>query len=169
MMLGMSLATFTALHVVISLVAIASGFVVAFAMLRNRLPARWNALFLVTTLLTSVTGFMFPFHGVTPGIKIGVVAIGILAVAFAAVYWRHLAGAWRRLYAICAIVSLYLNVFVLVAQLFEKVPQLKVLAPTQSAPPFLASQLVVFLLFVVLGAFAIKRFHHETVRRAVAT
>ncbi|MCU1280486.1 MAG: hypothetical protein JWM53_4032 [bacterium] len=169
MMLGMSLVTFTIFHVIISLIAIASGLVVAFAMLRNRLPSGWNALFLVTTVLTSVTGFMFPFHGVTPAIKLGIVSLVVLAVAVVACYGLHLARGWRRIYAISAIVALYLNVFVLVVQSFQKVPMLKALAPTQSEPPFLAAQLIVLLLFGVLGVLAVKRFHNEPVRHAVLT
>jgi hypothetical protein len=166
MILGMSLQAFTALHVIISLVAIASGVIVAFEMLHNRISAAWNGFFLVTTTLTSVTGFMFPFHGMTPGIMLGIISLVVLVVAAVACYGLHLERGWRRTYAISAIVALYLNVFVLVAQTFQKVPKLKALAPTQSAPPFLAAQSVVFVLFVVLGVLAARRFHNPSRRQA---
>lgn len=164
MILHMSLETFTALHVVISLIAIASGLIVALELLRNRLSAGWNALFLVTTTLTSASGFLFPFHGVTPGIAIGVISLVVLAVALVACYGRHLAGGWRRTYAIAALVALYLNVFVLVVQSFMKVAPLKALAPTQSEPPFLVAQAAVLTLFVVLTVFAARRFHNPPAR-----
>lgn len=166
MILGMSLQVFTALHVIISLVAIASGAIVAFELLHNRLSAPWNGFFLVTTTLTSVTGFMFPFHGMTPGIVLGIVSMGVLLVAAVACYGLHLERGWRRAYAISAIIALYLNVFVLVAQAFQKVPPLKAVAPTQSAPPFLATQSVVLVLFVVLGVLAARRFSNPTRRHA---
>jgi hypothetical protein len=165
MILHMSLPMFTALHVITSLVAIASGIAVADELVHGRLSPGWHALFLVTTTLTSAGGFLFPFHGVTPGIALGVISLVVLAVAVVAYYGRHLAGGWRRTYAICAIAVLYMNVFVLVAQSFMKVPLLKTLAPTQSEPPFLVTQLIVLVLFVVLGVFAARRFHNPPARR----
>src|SRR6267378_821338 len=124
-----TLSTFTIVHVVISLIGIASGLVVMFGLLVARKLNRWSALFLISTTATSVTGFFFPFHGVTPAIVVGVISLVLLAVAILARYARHLAGSWRWIYVVTAMISLYLNVFVLVVQLFQKVPALKALAP----------------------------------------
>jgi hypothetical protein len=166
MMLGMSLATFTVVHVLISLVAIASGFVVVFGLLGGRRLDGLTALFLATTVLTSVTGFMFPFEKVTPGIKLGIISLAVLAITIAGRYAFHLAGAWRSIYAVGATLALYLNVFVLVVQLFEKAPALKELAPTQSEPPFLFTQLVVLAGFLALGTFATIRFRRVAAHAA---
>jgi hypothetical protein len=162
MMLGMSLATFTFVHVLISLIAIASGFVVIFGLLSGKQLDRWTALFLTTTVLTSVSGFGFPNEHVTPGIKLGIISLVVLAVTIPARYIFHMAGAWRSIYTVGATLALYFNFFVLVAQSFEKVPALKELAPTQSETPFLATQLVVLAAFLTLGTLAAIRF-----RRAV--
>jgi hypothetical protein len=158
MMLGMSLATFTIVHVLISLAAIACGFVVAFGMLGGKRLDGWTSVFLATTALTSITGFMFPFEKVTPGIILGIISLAVLAVTVPARYTLHLAGAWRSIYAVGATLALYLNVFVLVVQLFEKVPALHELAPTQSEPPFAIAQVVVLIAFITLGTLATKRF-----------
>ena len=163
MILGMSLAAFTALHVVISLVGIVTGIVVLFGMLNAKPFSGWTAVFLATTVLTSVTGFLFPITGFTPAHAFGILSLILLAIALFALYAQHLAGAWRWIYVVCAAVALYLNVFVLIVQAFEKVPALKALAPTQSEPPFLVTQLVVLALFVVLGIFAVKRFRDQPV------
>jgi len=158
MIIGLSIENFTILHVIISLVAIVSGLVVLGGMLRaSRLPG-WTALFLVTTILTSVTGFMFPINGLTPGIVIGLLSIVILAVALMALYLKHLSGAWRWIYVTTALVALYFNVFVLIVQSFQKVPALQKLAPTQSEPPFQIAQGVVLLAFLILGTMAVRRF-----------
>jgi hypothetical protein len=162
MMLGMSLATFTFVHVLISLIAIASGLVVLFGLLSGKRLDRWTALFLTTTVLTSVSGFGFPNEHVTPGIKLGIISLVVLAITIPARYTFHMAGAWRSIYTIGATLALYLNFFVLVVQLFEKVPALKELAPTQSEPPFLITQLVVLVAFLTLGILATIRF-----RRAI--
>lgn len=163
MMLGMSLATFTVVHVLISLVAILSGFVVVFGLLRGKRLDRWTAVFLTTTVLTSITGFLFPIEKVTPGIKVGIISLVVLAFAIAARYAFHLAGAWRSIYAVGATLALYLNVFVLVVQLFEKLPALHELAPTGTEPAFLVAQLVVLAAFLALGTFAAIRFRHAAV------
>jgi hypothetical protein len=113
-----------------------------------------------------VTGFLFPFHKFLPSHGVGIVSLIVLAIAIFARYGRHFAGAWRRTYAISAVTALYLNVFVLVVQLFMKVAALKELAPTQSEPPFKATQLVVLTIFIVLGTFAAIRFRNEQVRAA---
>src|SRR3989442_15084441 len=123
MIFGMTLLTFV--HVLLSLIGIGSGFVVLFGLLASRRLNGWTALFLVTTVLTSVTGFLFPFHRFLPSHGVGVISLIVLAVAIFARYTRQLAGAWRRSYVICAMTALYLNVFVLAVQLFEKVPALK--------------------------------------------
>jgi hypothetical protein len=159
-----NLSTFTIVHVVISLIAIASGLVVVFGLLVAKKLNRWTALFLVSTVATSVTGFFFPFHGVTPAIVVGVISLVVLAVAILARYARHLAGAWRWIYVVTVMIALYLNVFVLIVQLFQKVPALKALAPTQSEPPFAVTQLVVLALFVVLTIIAAIKFRGEQLR-----
>src|SRR5262249_12022721 len=133
MMLGLSLSAFTTLHVIISLIAIVAGLIVMFGMVGSTRPGRLTDIFLLFTILTSVTGFMFPFGGVTPGIIIGVLSCVLLAVACAALYAMHLAGPWRWIYVLTALVSLYLNVFVLVIQSFLKIPALHALAPGE--PP----------------------------------
>lgn len=149
---------FTLIHVLLSIAGIIVGFVVVGGMLcGNSLPG-WAAFFLITTVLTNVTGFFFPFHGVTPGIILGVLSLLVLAPCLYALYGKHLAGGWRKTYAITATVALYFNTFVLIAQLFQKVPALKALAPTQSEPPFAASQGALLILMIVLGTLAVKRF-----------
>jgi len=149
--------TFTQVHVAISLIAIASGLVVMVGLLtRNRLD-RWTALFLLFTVATSLTGFFFPFHGFTPAIGVGIISMLVLALAIFARYGRHLAGAWRWIYVITAMVALYLNVFVLIVQSFQKISLLKALAPTQSEPPFLFTQLIALTLFIVLTIVAAIR------------
>jgi hypothetical protein len=158
MILGLSTAAFTSLHVLLSLIGIATGFIVVFGMIGARWLSRWNTLFLVTTLLTSVTGFLFPFKGVTPGIVVGVLSILVLILAAVALYSGHLAGGWRGTYVISAAVALYFNFFVLIVQSFEKVPALKSLAPTQSEAPFKIAQLLALIVFIFLTVLAFRRF-----------
>jgi hypothetical protein len=136
---------------VISLVGIFSGFVVLFGLLTGKRLDGWTWLFLTTTVATSVTGFFFPFRGFTPAHAVGILSLTILAIALYARYSRQLNGAWRKTYVFTAMLSLYLNVFVLIVQAFQKVPALKDLAPTQTEPPFKLTQLVVLVLFVLLG------------------
>jgi hypothetical protein len=157
----LGLTTLTVVHVAISLVGIVSGLVVVFGLLGSKRLEGWTALFLFTTVATSVTGFFFPFHGFTPGDAIGIVSLVVLAIAILALYRRRLAGGWRRTYVISAVVALYLNVFVLIVQLFEKVPTLRALAPTQSERPFAVTQVVVMVLFIVLGIAAAKKFRGD--------
>jgi hypothetical protein len=166
MILGMSTATFTFLHVLISLIGIGTGLVVMFGFLTGKRLGGLNAIFLITTVLTSVTGFMFPNEHLTPGGKIGIISLVILAIAIPARYLFHLAGVWRATYVVGASMALYLNVFVLVVQLFEKVPAINALAPTQKEPPFLIAQVVVLLIFVGLTILSAKRFHIEQTRTA---
>jgi len=161
MIFGMSTSTFTLVHVLLSLVGILAGFVVLFGMLsRKRVPG-WTALFLATTVVTSVTGFFFPRDHILPSHIVGVLSLVVLAVAIFALYSRHLAGAWRWIYVVAAVVAFYLNVFVGVVQSFLKVPMLTALAPTQSEPPFLIAQLVVLALFVAFGIAAVRSFHPQ--------
>jgi hypothetical protein len=157
MILGMSLETFTLIHVLISLVGIASGIIVMCGFLTNQRFDRWTVAFLFTTALTSLTGFLFPFTAVTPAIKLGIISLVVLTLAIVTRYFLHLA--WRKTYVIAVCAALYFNVFVLVVQSFEKVPPLKAIAPTQKEPAFVMAQSAVLLLFVVLTAFAVKRFH----------
>jgi hypothetical protein len=166
MILGMSTSTFTAVHVVLSLIAIGAGIVVLAGMLRARRPAGWTALFLATTVLTSVTGFFFPVDHLLPSHIVGIISLVVLAIALLALYGHRLAGSWRWLYVGSAVLALYLNVFVGVVQAFEKLPMLSRLAPTQSEPPFLVAQVVVLAIFAVLGIRAGIRFRPMATRPA---
>jgi hypothetical protein len=156
------LTIFTFVHVVLSLFGILSGLVVAFGLLASARLDGWTALFLATTVLTSVTGFFFPFHGVTPGIVIGILSLIMLAIAILARYALHLAGAWRWIYVVTAMIALWFNCFILIVQLFEKVPALHALDPTQSGPPFKVTQVVVLLLFLFWTIAAAIKFHLKT-------
>jgi hypothetical protein len=147
----------TLFHVVLSLVGIASGFAVVYGLLSSRVHG-WTNLFIWTTVATSVTGFFFPFHKFLPSHGVGILSLIVLAIAILALYRFRLAGGWRRTYAITAVIALYFNVFVLVAQLFLKVPSLNALAPTQSEPPFQIAQGIVLIVFVVLGIRAAMKF-----------
>ena len=158
MIAGLSIENFTILHTAISLIGIVSGLIVLAGMLRARRLPGWTALFLVTTILTSVTGFMFPINGLTPAIVVGLISIVILAIALMALYVKQLSGAWRWIYVTTALVALYFNVFVLIVQSFQKVPALQKLAPTQSEPPFLIAQGVALIAFLVLGTQAARKF-----------
>jgi hypothetical protein len=160
----MSLETYTVVHVLISLIGIASGFVVVFGLLTGKRLDGWTGLFLATTVLTDITGFGFPFDHLLPSHKVGIVSLAVLAVTILARYSKHLAGSWRRIYAVGAVMALYLNVFVAVVQAFLKTPALKELAPTQTEAPFLIAQLGVLALFVALGIMAAKRFRPDPVR-----
>jgi hypothetical protein len=165
----MLLSAFTFFHVVLSLVGIGSGFVILYGLLTSKRLEGWTKIFLTTTVATSVTGFLFPFHHFTPGIGVGIVSLIVLVFAILARYRFQLAGGWRRTYSITAVIALYFNVFVLIAQLFQKVPSLKALAPTQSEPPFLVTQLLVMVLFIVLGVLATINFRAEPLRTVRAS
>ena len=161
MILGMSLSTFTFVHVVISLVGIVTGIVVLFGILgARRLPAL-TAVFLATTVLTSATGFLFPFTHLLPSHVVGIISLVVLAAALFALYGNHLAGPWRWIYVVGAVVALYLNVFVGVVQAFQKLASLQPFAPTQSEPPFIVAQTAVLAIFVILGFLGVRRFHPE--------
>ncbi|HVW68146.1 MAG TPA: hypothetical protein VHB68_04185 [Steroidobacteraceae bacterium] len=158
MVLGLSTATFTLLHVIISLIGIASGLVVAGGLWRGKRLGYWTGLFLTTTILTSVTGFMFHSTSFGPPHIVGVISLVVLALALLALYRHRLAGAWRRVYVTTALLALYLNCFVGVVQAFGKIPALEKLAPTQSEAPFSVAQLALLTLFVVLGIVSVRRF-----------
>jgi hypothetical protein len=160
----MILQIYTIVHVLISLVGIFTGLIVLFGMLaRNRLDG-WTKWFLIATVLTSVTGFFFPFHGFTPAIALGIMSLFILAIAIFVRCSRQLAGHWRWIYVICAVIAFYFNVFVGIVQSFEKIPALQAMAPTQTEPPFKHIQLVVLALFILLGIVAVIRFRPEPAR-----
>jgi hypothetical protein len=151
-----------ALHVLISLIGLVSGFVVLVGLLSARRLDGWTAVFLMTTVLTSATGFFLPADHLLPSHIVGAISLVALAVAIVARYRRNLAGAWRSAYVVSAVASLYLNVFVAIVQAFLKIPALKALAPTQSELPFTVTQLAVLVLFIALGVLAVIRFRIET-------
>ena len=160
MMLGLSLSAVTTLHVVISLIGIVSGLVVLFGLFKSQAMPGTTAVFLVTTILTNATGFMFPFEKLLPSHVIAILSLVLLAIACFALYSKKLTGAWRSIYVVTAIASLYLNIFVLVIQSFLKIGPLHALAPSvpPSEPPFAATQGVVLVLFIVAFIAALRRF-----------
>lgn len=160
MTLGLSVAAITLIHVIISLVGIVTGLVAMVGLLKSRPMPGWTGAFLLTTILTSATGFMFPVDKLLPSHVIGIISLVLLAIACLALYGRELAGHWRWIYVITAMTSLYLNIFVLVIQSFLKVPALHALAPSvpPSEPPFAIVQGIVLVLFVVLTLLAVRRF-----------
>ncbi len=147
----MILNVLTVVHVVLSLIGIGSGVIVVHGLVKAKTPGRWTQAFLATTAATSLTGFLFPFHGVTPAQVLGVLSLIVLIIASLSIYRYHVQGVWRRTYAITAVMALYFNVFVLVVQLFRRVPALSAMAPTQSEPPFQIAQLAALLLFAAIG------------------
>lgn len=160
----MILHIYTIIHTLISLIAIFTGFVVLFGLFAGKRLDGWTKWFLITAVATTVTGFFFPFHGFTPAVKLGIITVPVLAITIYTRYARQLGGAWRWVYVIGAVLSLYFNVFVGVVQAFEKIPGLKAIAPTQTEPPFKLTQLVVLALFIVLGILAAIRFRPEPAR-----
>jgi hypothetical protein len=157
-MLGMSLTTFTLLHVFISLIGIIAGLIAVIGWLQSdpsRIP---TAIFLATTILTSVTGFLFPFTKLLPSHIVGIISLVLLALAMFALYGRHLSGFWRPIYTVTAVLSLYLNIFVLLVQAFLKIPLLKAWAPTQTEPAFVVAQGSAFVLFLVLTILTTAKF-----------
>jgi len=151
-----------AIHVALSLVGIVTGLVVLADLLKGRTRGGWTAAFLATTVLTSVTGFPLPPFGFDPARAVGVLSLVLLVLAIAGLYVFRLSGVWRPIYVVTATAALYLNVFVAVVQAFQKVPALKALAPTQSEPPSAIVQLIVLVVFVVLGWRAVRAFHPAT-------
>lgn len=165
MTLGLEITTFTLLHVLVSLVGLVAGLVVVGALISGRHLGGWTATFLVTTVLTNISGFGFPVPRFLPSHWVGVVSLLILPVVFLALYGKRLAGRWRTIYVVGAVAALYLNAFVLVAQLFQHTPALRALAPTQRELPFAVTQLIVLAMFVVLGRAALAGFGAETASR----
>jgi hypothetical protein len=153
---------FTLLHVILSLVGIFAGAIALIGMFSSKKFVGWTALFLVTTVLTSVTGFFFPSDQILPSHIVGVISLVLLAMAIFALYFRHLAGSWRWIYVVGAVAALYLNVFVGVVQSFLKLPALNALAPTQSEPPFVVVQTVVLVIFIALTVLAVRSFHPQS-------
>jgi len=149
---------FTLIHVVISVLGIVSGCVVVGGLIAGARLNGWTSFFLATTILTSATGYGFPFTAVSPAQVVGGISLVLLAVCLAARYWKQLEGGWRATYVITAVAALYLNVFVLVVQLFAKTPALAQLAPTQQEPPFAVTQALVLALFAWLGRAALRGF-----------
>jgi hypothetical protein len=161
MVLGMSLATYTFIHVLISLIGIGAGVLVMYGLLVGKPLNGITAIFLLFTVLTSVTAFGFPFEHLLPSHILAIISLVALALAIPARYMFHMAGAWRAIYVITSSLAFYLNVFVLVVQSFMKVPALHVLAPTQKEPPFAVAQLTVLVIFTILTILATMRFHPE--------
>jgi hypothetical protein len=155
------LATLTFIHTALSFLALIAGFLVLPGLLGRQAPAFMTPLFLFSAFATSATGFLFPFNSLLPSHITGVVALVVLAVTLFARYYAHLSGAWRAVYAATAVASLYFLVFVLVAQIFAKIPLLHATAPTQSEPPFAIAQLVVLAIFIWLGIAAARRFRPD--------
>jgi len=171
MVFGMSLATYTLIHVIISLVGIGSGLIVLFGMFGGKRLDGMTALFLATTVLTSLTGFGFPFEHLTPGIILGILSLVVLAIAVPARYSFHMAGKWRAIYVVTAVIALYFNCFVLIAQSFQKLPTLHALAPKGNEPPFAIAQGILLVLFIAAGTLAVKKFRPAdatTLTRAAA-
>jgi hypothetical protein len=160
----MILQIYTIIHTLISLVAIFTGFVVVFGMLADKGLDGWTKWFLVTAVATTITGFFFPFHGFTPAIGLGIISLPFLALTIFARYPKHLAGPWRWIYVIGAVICLYFNLFVAMVQAFEKIPALHAMAPAQTEPPFKLTQLFVLAIFVVLAIAAVIRFRIEPIR-----
>jgi len=166
MILGMTASTYTLVHVLLSVVGIGSGFVVMYGLLTGKRMNGWTALFLASTVATCVTGFGFPFDRLLPSHKVGIVSLAALGIAIVGRYVFHLAGAWRWIYVIVSAVALYLNVFVAVVQAFLKVPVLNAIAPNQTEPLFLLTQLVVVAGFGVLAILAATRSRNDSVGMA---
>src|SRR5499427_10208780 len=162
MIWGLTTSTFTELHVALSLVGMATGLIVMVGLLRGRGLGGWTAVFLLSLAATSVTGFAFPVEHLLPSHTVGAVSPLVLAVAGLARYGYRLRGAWRSLYVVAAAAALYLDVLVAVVQAFEKVPAHDALAPHQTEPPFVVTQLVIFALFILLTVFAVRRFRRAT-------
>ena len=161
MILGLTPEAFLLLHIAISMIGIFAGFVVMGGMYASSKLPVWTAIFLFTTILTSVTGFLFPLTIFTPALAVGILSLVILLVALLALYVYRLAGWWRFVYVATALAALYLNFFVFIVQSFQKVTFLQHLAPKQAEPPFVITQGVVLMTFIVLGVIALWKFHPE--------
>jgi hypothetical protein len=158
--------TFTLIHVLLSVVAICAGLVVAGGFVAGKRLDGWTGLYLLTIVLTNVTGFGFPFVTFLPSHAVGILSLLTLPFVILARYWKHLAGAWRGVFVVGTVLTLYLNVFVLLVQLFQRLPALLAAAPTQEEAPFLVTQLIVLGLFIWLGMASVKGFRMESAARA---
>jgi hypothetical protein len=156
---GIPTQTFLDIHIALSLVALVAGLIVLYGLLTGQAFGGWTALFLATTILTSVTGYPLPPFGFDPPRAVGTLSLVLLAIAVVAIYGFRLGGAWRWIYIVTAMAALYLDAFVGVIQAFLKIPALHGLAPTQSEPPFVIAQVIVLAFFVVLGFLAVRRYH----------
>ena len=161
MILGLSLTQFTFLHVFLSLVGIAVGVFVIYGLLTSKRLSILTTLFFLTTVLASLTGFLFPNKGFTPALSIGFVSLVVLGLAIVALHVKKLAGSWRSTYVVTVCIAYYLNFFVLVAQAFSKIDLFHTIAPSESSPGYLISQLAVFVVFLLLTIRSVKRFHPE--------
>ena len=166
MVFGIGITTFTLIHTVLSLIGIFAGLVVVGGLVAGKRLDGWTGLYVVTTVLTNVTGFGFPFVKFLPSHAVGVLSLVVLAVVIVARYVKHLAGAWRGVYVVTTVLALYLNVFVLINQLFLRLPALIVAAPHQKEPPFVVTQVLMLVMFLWLGKAALKGFHGETAAMA---
>lgn len=153
--------TLTLIHVVLSVVGILAGLAVVGGLMAGTRLDGWLGVFLVTTVLTNVTGFFFPFRTLLPSHIVGAISLVILPVTILARYGKKLAGPWRTTFVVTAVLALYFNVFVLVVQLFQKTPGLIVIAPTQQAPAFIGTQLLLLAVFVILGRAAVRGFRSD--------
>ncbi len=151
----------TVVHVVISLIGIGSGLVVLAGMLNGKRLDGWTSVFLASTVATSVTGFAFAADRVLPSHIVGALSLLVLGAGAYARYRQELAGRWRAIYVVAAVLALYLNVFVAVVQSFLRVPALRAMAPTQSELPFVITQGAVLAIFVGLSIAAVVRFRPE--------
>jgi hypothetical protein len=157
MILGMT--PFLSLHVLISLVAIFTGLIVLYGLLTNQPLKAWTHTFVITTIATSLTGLGLPYDHITPAVAFSILSLIILTFTVLGLYVKHLAGAWRWIYIVSAVIALYLNVFVLIVQSFLKIPALHALAPQGNEPPFAIAQGITLVFFAITGFLAVKRFH----------
>lgn len=153
------MAIYTLIHTLISLVGIVAGAVMAIGLLRSKLTPTWSAVFFISTALTCLTGFFFPFHGFKPSYVVGVLTLIVLGIAVSARYQHQLAGRWRLMYVVSSLTAFYFNVFVLIVQSFLKIPVLHALAPTQQESPFKLAQVMALVLFAELGYLVHKKFN----------
>lgn len=159
MILGLDASTYTTVHTLISLVMLVAGFIVLFGMLGSHRPGGWTALFLLTAVLTSATGFGFPFTTLLPSHYVAITALVVLAITIPALYLFHLHGAWRWIYVIGVVLALWFDVFVAIVQAFLKIPAVHALAPTQAEPPFAVAQGAALVILIILGIAAVRKFH----------
>src|SRR5436190_10275289 len=160
----MILHIYTIIHTLVSLISIFTCLIVVFGMIGGNRLDGWTKWFLITAVLTTATGFFFPFHGFTPAIGLGIISLPFLALTVFARCSKQLAGAWRWIYVIGAVICLYFNLFVLVVQSFEKIPALHAMAPTQTEPQFKLAKIIVIVVYALLGIVAVVRFRPESAR-----